>query len=364
MGIGINAMKRVAVAMSGGVDSSVAAALLLEQGYQVMGMTMAHLPLNPGSEQAGLDAAAVCRQLGIPHRLVDLRDVFNEEVIQYFLDEYLAGRTPNPCVTCNRSVKWGALLQAARQEQTDLFATGHYSRVVLDRNSGRYLLKKALYQAKDQSYALWRLSQEQLSRTLFPLGELTKEQVRAKASELGLAVAQKSESQEICFIPDDDFRRFIIERLRRQGKTVPPGDFVDRTNKVLGRHPGYPFFTIGQRKGLGIALGRPVFVTEIDGQNNRIRLGDKQDLLACGLYAVNPNWIAWLQPEPGVEVEVRIRYKDPGYPAVIEQATAERVAVLFLEPRPAVTPGQSAVFYQHETVVGGGIISAARRDSL
>lgn len=354
-------MKRVAVAMSGGVDSSVAAALLLQHGFDVMGITMTQLPVQSGSEQAGQDAAAVCKQLGIPHRLVDLRDVFYNNVIQYFIDEYLAGRTPNPCVQCNVSIKWGALLQAALAEQVDFFATGHYCRVAFDQTSARYLLKKARYEAKDQSYALWRLSQEQLSCTLFPLGEMSKEQVRAKARELGLIVAQKCESQEICFIPDDDFRRFIIERLREQGKTISAGEFIDQQDKVVGRHRGYPFYTIGQRKCLGIALGRPVFVTEIDSKRNRIRLGDKKDLMAGGLRAQQTNWIAWPQPIIGAEVEVRIRYKDPGFPAVLEQATAEEVVLCFKEPRPAVTPGQSAVFYQQDNVVGGGIIRAAIR---
>jgi tRNA-uridine 2-sulfurtransferase len=358
---------KVAVAMSGGVDSSVVAGLLQQQGYDILGITMNQLDMrllhtdaaHNDPEQAGRDAAEVCKHLGIAHHIVDLRQEFQQHVVENFVAEYLSGRTPNPCVRCNATIKWGALWQAAQRLDVDYMATGHYCRVQFDSQSGRYLLKKATHKAKDQSYALWRLSQEQRSHTLFPLGELNKEEVRALAEKMGLAVAQKSESQEICFILDDDFRRFITDRLRKLGIEIPPGEFVDQDGKVIGRHRGYPFYTIGQRKGLGIALGRPVFVTDIDVKNNRIRIGDKQDLMASKLVADQTNWIAWSQPPVGSSVEARIRYKDPGFPAVIERVDRNRVWIRFHEPRPAVTPGQSAVFYQGEVLVGGGIIESA-----
>jgi tRNA-specific 2-thiouridylase len=353
--------------MSGGVDSSVAAALLQQQGHDVVGITMQHLDRQRLSvagaskepEQAVRDAAAVCRQLGIAHHVVDLREPFQRQVIDHFVDEYLAGRTPNPCVACNVTIKWGALLDACRQTGADYIATGHYSRVTFDQQRGRYLLRKAAYQAKDQSYALWRLTQEQLARTMFPLAGMTKEQVRQAAAEIGLTVAHKGESQDVCFILDDDYQRFIIDELRQRGCFVASGDFVDQFDRVLGRHHGYPFYTIGQRKGLGLSMGRAVFVTEIDVKGNRIRIGDKEDLLATGLVAEQANWIAYADPPVGALVEARIRYKDPGYPAVIDSAEGGQVRVLFQEPRPAITPGQSAVFYQEEVLIGGGIITQA-----
>ena len=358
---------KVAVAMSGGVDSSVAAAWLQKQGYEVIGVTMEHLHASLLPVQGALrhpsqpsrDAAVVCRQLGIEHHVLDLHTLFEKTVIDYFVSEYSAGRTPNPCVHCNVHIKWGALWEFARRSGAELFATGHYCRVQADPRTGRYALRKAAHQAKDQSYALWRLSQEQLRCTLFPLGEWGKEEVRAKAREWNLAVADKNESQEICFVLDDDFRRFLIDRLAQAGCPIPPGDFVDRTGAVIGRHRGFPFYTIGQRHGLGVALGRPVFVCEIDPANNRIRLGDKHELLASGLRASQTNWLVWPQPTAGTTVEARIRYKDPGFTATLEQAEGDGVILRFEQPRPAVTPGQSVVCYQGDTLVGGGIIEQA-----
>jgi len=360
--------KMVAVAMSGGVDSSVAALMMMQAGYEVMGVTMLHFDgparltsphQGDPSPSAAEDAAAVCRHLGIPHRVVDLRDRFRSTVIDGFVSEYLAGRTPNPCVLCNLTIKWGALCDYALAAGAGLFATGHYARRLPAPPGGRHLLRKAANLAKDQSYALWRLTQEQLARTLFPLGELTKNEVRALAAENQLPVAQKTESQEICFIHDDNYQRFIAGELERKGITIPEGEIATREGKIVGRHRGFPYYTIGQRKGLGVALGHPVFVTAIDPAANRITIGEKEQLLAGGLTAESANWIAEAEPPKDEPVEARIRYKDPGYPGRIEKAAPGTFTLRFLEPRPAVTPGQSVVLYRGEIVLGGGIITRA-----
>ncbi len=353
--------KRAAVAMSGGVDSSVAALLLMQAGYKVLGVTMLHFDAPPESTapSAAEEAAAVCRHLGIPHHIVDLRDRFRESVIDGFVTEYLAGRTPNPCVLCNLTIKWGALCDFALAAGADLFATGHYARLLTAPADGRHLLRRAAHVEKDQSYALWRLTQEQLARTLFPLGELTKIEVRALAAEHHLPAARNAESQEICFIHDDNYQRFIAEELEQRGITIAEGEIFTAEGKSVGRHRGYPYYTVGQRKGLGVAMGYPVFVTAIDPAANRITIGEKEQLLATGLRAESPNWIAEAEPKRGEPVEARIRYKDPGYPARIEEAGPESFTLLFLKPRPAVTPGQSVVLYRGEIVLGGGIITRA-----
>ncbi len=356
--------KRVAVAMSGGVDSSVAALLLLQQGYDVLGVTMVHmvdasLYSTPQgvSNRAAEDAAAVCRHLGIRHEIIDLRQIFSQQVIQKFLDEYLAGRTPNPCVFCNRMIKWGELAQWAHNQGAAFFATGHYARIELQHE--RFCLRKGANLAKDQSYALWRLTQEQLGCTLFPLGELAKEEVRRLAREALLPVAHKSESQDICFIPDDDYPGYICRALSATDVKIEEGEIVDQHGRVVGRHRGYPFYTIGQRKGLGVALGHPVYVTRIDVEKNRIVIGEKTDLMKNGLVADSANWIAVTEPPPDKAFEARIRYKDPGYPCRIESVQGSSFTLRFLEPRPAITPGQSAVIYDGDLVVGGGIIQRA-----
>jgi len=353
--------QRVAVAMSGGVDSSVAALLLLEANYEVLGITMLHFDADSEdtAPSAAEEAAMICRHLGIPHQVVDLRDRFRKSVIDGFVAEYLAGRTPNPCVLCNLTIKWGALCKFALESGADLFATGHYARLVPAPPGGRHLLRRAANLDKDQSYALWRLTQEQLARTLFPLGDLTKSEVRAIATAHGLPAAQKTESQEICFIHDDNYQRFLAEELEQRGITIAEGEIITVEGKRVGRHRGYPYYTIGQRKGLGVAMGHPVFVTAIDPAANRITIGQKEQLMATGLQAQNPNWIAEAEPRRGEPVEARIRYKDPGYPALIEEAGPEGFTLRFLEPRPAVTPGQSVVLYRGEIVLGGGIITRA-----
>jgi tRNA-uridine 2-sulfurtransferase len=351
---------KVAVAMSGGVDSSVAAGLLLEQGHEVMGITMLHYdsPCRK-SETSVEDAARVCRTLGIPHHVVDLRNDFEQWVIADFIGEYLAGRTPNPCVRCNATIKWGKLLEAALSLGAERIATGHYVNIRFDETSRRFQIIKSEHRAKDQSYALWRLTQDQLARTLFPIANLQKTAVRDKAAAIGLDIAHKAESQDICFIPDDDYARFLEASLEKRGERIKSGDIVDQARKVLGQHKGYPFYTIGQRKGLGIALGRPAFVVEIDAEKNQIRIGEKEELFSSGLIAGQTNWVSTDKPSVGMKVMAHIRYNDPGYAAVLSNVTDDSITARFDEPRTSVTPGQSAVFYDNDVLLGGGIIEAA-----
>jgi len=347
--------------MSGGVDSSAAAHILLEQGYTVFGLTMLHFDsICKKEEQAVTDARDVCKKLNIEHHVVEIKQEFTHSVINDFIDEYMSGRTPNPCVRCNPRIKWGVLLQKGLELGAVLFATGHYCSIEYDSKNQRYCLIKSTNQKKDQSYALWNLSQQQLSRTIFPLHDMAKTRVREVTAKAGLLdVAGKSESQEICFIEDDDYNRFITDYLRQQGKQISEGDIIDQSGNIVGKHKGYPFYTIGQRKGLGIALGRPVYVTEIDALNNRIRIGDKEDLLSNGLVAEQANWVSVVMPQQGYPVTAHIRYNDPGYPAVIESADENSFTIRFAEPRHSVTPGQSAVLYNGNKLVGGGIIKNA-----
>ncbi len=345
----------VAVAMSGGVDSSVAAYLLKQKGFNVFGITMVHMDSQSVFEQFLTDAKYVCRQLGIAHHVIHNENLFQNTIIENFLCEYAAGRTPNPCVMCNREIKWGRLREKAHQLGAGFFATGHYARVKQENDTGRVLLLKAKNRLKDQSYALWRLTQEDLNSTLFPLGELEKQDTRKLAVKAHLHIADKKDSQEICFIPDDDYRRY----LKSQNVAYQSGPIVTTDNKVVGEHKGIPFYTIGQRKGLGIALGRPVYVIEIDKENNRIVVGDKSDLYSSGLVADQTNWMVSSESLSGTSVQARIRYNDPGYPAIFEKIERDSVDIRFLQPRPAVTPGQSAVFYRDDRVIGGGIIRNA-----
>lgn len=355
-------MKKVVIGMSGGVDSSVAAWLLKEQGYEVIGVTMqvwqdaaqysdaAH----DGEDiQAVIDAKRVAEQLGIPHYTLNFKKEFQESVVANFVSEYLCGRTPNPCNLCNRYVKWEALLNRARELGADRIATGHYARIVRLEN-GRYSLKKSVTAAKDQTYALCNLTQDQLAHTLMPLGEYTKEEVRAMAEKIGIDVANKPDSQEICFIPDHDYAAFIE---RETGGRVPPeGNFVNPQGEVLGRHKGIIHYTIGQRKGLGIAFGKPVFVSEIRPETNEVVLGENEDIFKTELFADNVNWMSVGDPADGLRLNAKIRYAHKGAPCIVYPEPEGKVRVVFEEPQRAITPGQSVVFYDGDLVAGGGVI--------
>lgn len=357
----------VVVAMSGGVDSSVAAALLHEHGYRVIGITLNLWDYHTGGGNVNFesgccsidtmaDARAVCHKLGVPHYVSDFREIFERSVQSNFVSEYLSGRTPNPCVRCNTFIKWGAMLQQAEDLGADFLATGHYGRVALNPISGRWELRRAVDLSKDQSYALWGVRQVALARTLFPLGELTKPEVRELARNLGLKTAEKKESQEICFIPDNDYRRYLRERAPEQVAAYAHGEFVDSAGAVLGEHQGVPFYTVGQRKGLGLAVGRPIFITQINPDTNTITLGEEDELLRTEFMTSSVNWIAEHRPVDGRALTCKIRYRDAGAEARLYDAQEHTVRVQFSEAQRAITPGQSAVFYDGEVVIGGGVI--------
>jgi len=351
------------VAMSGGVDSSVTAALLKEEGYEVIGATMQVWPSNELADEAdrfggccGLDAVSdakrVARKLGIPHYVMDFRDVFAEKVISNFCREYSLGRTPNPCIRCNEYIKFDALLRRAKELDADFVATGHYARIERDEASGRYLLKKGVDRRKDQSYVLYVMTQDQLGHVLTPLGGYTKEQVRWIARELGLPVADKAESQEICFIPDGDYTRFVKEYMPQAAK---PGPVLDREGTIMGEHRGILFYTIGQRKGLGLSAGEPLYVVDIDRERNAVIVGTKGEVYGDELIASGLNWIS-IEPPP-LELKAKIRYRHREADAVITPLlTKGRAHVKFKQPQMAITPGQAIVFYHRDTVVGGGTI--------
>ena len=364
--IGANNMnkKKVVVGMSGGVDSSVAAWLLKEQGYDVIGVTMQIWQdeeedvLEENGGCCGLsaveDARRVAQMLDIPYYVMNFKTAFKKNVMDYFVAEYLHGRTPNPCIACNRYVKWESLLKRSMDIGADYIATGHYARIILLPN-GRYTLRTSATAAKDQTYALYNLTQHQLAHTLMPVGDYTKEEIRAIAQKIGLRTADKPDSQEICFIPDNDYAGFIEREAK--GKVPPAGNFVTADGQVLGRHKGISHYTIGQRKGLGIALGTPVFVTEIRPKTNEVVLGSNEAVFGEELCADSLNFMSIPDLHGEMEVTAKIRYSHKGAPCTIRKMDQDRVICQFHAPVRAITPGQAVVFYEGDMVVGGGVIS-------
>ncbi|NDL66190.1 tRNA 2-thiouridine(34) synthase MnmA [Anaerotalea alkaliphila] len=357
--------KRVVVGMSGGVDSSVAAYLLKEQGYDVVGVTM-QIWQDEDPEQVqenggccGLtavdDARRVANALGIPYYVMNFKKPFEENVIDYFVREYLEGRTPNPCIACNRYVKWESLLERSLAIGAEYIATGHYAKVVRLEN-GRYALEQSATLEKDQTYALYNLNQEQLARTLMPVGDYTKEEVRQMAEKISVRIANKPDSQEICFVPDKDYAGFIE---RHTGAPSKEGDFVDLEGRVLGRHKGIAHYTVGQRKGLGLSLGRPCFVVEIRPQTGEVVVGTDQDVYAIGCIADRLNFMPFEQLEGTLRVQGKVRYNQKASDCTVRMIGEDRLECIFDTPQRAVTPGQALVLYDKNLVVGGGTILAS-----
>ena len=351
--------------MSGGIDSTVTALMLHDQGYEVVGITMKtwdYASSGPGKKETGCcnldsfnDARMAAVQHGFPHFVLDIREEFGDFVIDNFVEEYLAGRTPNPCVMCNTHIKWRALLKRANALDCEFIATGHYANIRQGEN-GRFYLSKGIDELKDQSYVLWGLPQDLLARTLLPLGAFRKPEIREMAIGYGYPeLAKKSESYEICFVPDNDYRGFLKRRIPTLESSVEGGNFIDKSGKALGKHRGYPFYTIGQRKGLDIALGKPVYVTGILPETNTIVLGDEDDLNRSEMLVSRINWIKYEGVAAGMEAHTKIRYKDKG--ALSQLYPHEKgIAVKFFEEVKSIAPGQSAVFYEGDDVIGGGII--------
>ena len=350
--------KKIVVAMSGGVDSSVAAALLVEQGYDVHGVSLRMWEGEVGprvcSDHRG--AKEVAELLGIAHTLIDLRSKFVETVVKPFAQDYLHGRTPNPCVACNRDFKLGSLLQWAKEQGAEFVATGHYARVVRDEELSRSSLLRGVDRGKDQSYFLFSLSQDQLAHALFPVGEMHKTDVREHARRLALPVAERLESQDICF---GDYKILVASYAKEN--ELCGGEVVDRSGRVLGQHSGIHGVTIGQRRGLGISAAEPLYVVDIDDQSKRVVVGNKDELSAIGLVARSVNWLEIPSAEE-IEAEVQIRYRAPSIPCVIRPGADGNCEVRFREAFPAVTPGQAAVFYRGEKLLGGGWIERALRN--
>lgn len=359
---------RVLVAMSGGIDSSMAALLLHEQGYEVIGITMKtwdYAGAGGSKKETGCcsmdsinDARSISVTYRFPHMVLDLRQEFGDSIINNFVDEYLAGRTPNPCVLCNTYIKWEALLKRADQLNCEFIATGHYARI--REENGRYVLSKGLDDTKDQSYVLWGLTQESLKRTIFPLANMKKSEVRKLAMEKGFAdLANKSESYEICFIPDNDYRGFLRRKVADIEQRAGEGNFVLADGSIIGKHKGYPFYTIGQRKGLEIAVGEPLYVTKINADTNTVTLGSADDIKEQRMKVKKINLIKYDRLPDNFQAVTRIRHKDSGKLSTANQTEGDSVDVFFHDKVSAIAPGQSAVFYEGEDVVGGGIIERA-----
>lgn len=354
--------KKAIIAMSGGVDSSVAAYLMLHKGYECTGATMKLYDkpqiTSPESRSCCTpsdteDARHVAARLGILYYVFPMQEEFKEKVIRKFTDTYFQGATPNPCIDCNRYLKFDALLQKARSMGIEYIASGHYARIVQDPCTGRYLLKKGLDLSKDQSYVLYSMTQDQLAHTILPLGDYTKAEIRKIAQEQGFVNADKPESQDICFVPDGDYASFIEQYT---GKSSPSGNFVDRDGNVLGSHKGQIHYTIGQRRGLGISAPESLYVCGKSLKNNTVILGGKNDLMSATCYVGDINLIPWTQLPGSVSCKVKIRYRQPEQPAIVEQVGENLLKITFEEPQRAITPGQAAVLYDGDTVLGGGTI--------
>lgn len=349
---------KIVVAMSGGVDSAVAASLLCEEGYEVIGICIRSWPMEWCGQEGKKscyspeDARKVSARLHIPFYVVNFESLFEEKVVDYFISEYTQGRTPNPCIPCNDQIKFGALLQRASEMGCSHVATGHYARIVYHPEEKRYSLKEGKDVRKDQSYVLFNLSQEKLKHLLFPIGEMTKEEVRSRARALGLSVAEKEESQDACFLKEKDYRDFLSER----GIPLKEGEIVDEAGRILGSHRGIQNYTIGQRSGLGIAAGKPIYVTAIDPAKNRLVVGSRESLAQKEIWVDRVHWISeGLEEGEERSFQVKIRYRSPKLSAVVRREK-EMCRVYFEEPAYAVTPGQAAVFYKNDTVIGGGWI--------
>ncbi len=356
---------RVLVAMSGGIDSTVSAMMLHEQGYEVIGVTMKtwdYANSGGSKKETGCcsldsinDARGVAVKMGFHHFIVDIREEFGDYVIDNFVDEYIAGRTPNPCVLCNTHIKWSSLLKRADALDCEFIATGHYAKI--KEHKGRKYVTKGKDERKDQSYVLWGLSQECLNRSRFPVGAYSKPEVRQMAADYGYEeLSKKAESYEICFVPDNDYRGFLRRRVPDLDDSVRGGNFVNTQGEVLGQHEGYPFYTIGQRKGLKIALGEPMYVTEIRPDSNTVVLGRVEDLLRNGMTVAQVNSMKYEKLPENTDIITQIRYNDPGTMSRLQNLSDDKVEVEFLANVKGVAPGQSAVFYEGDDVIGGGII--------
>lgn len=361
---------RVLVAMSGGLDSSVTAVMLHEQGYEVVGLTMKtwdYANVGGSKKETGCcsldsinDAREIAVNLGFPHYILDIREEFGDFVIENFVDEYLAGRTPNPCVLCNTHIKWEALLKRADKLGCEFIATGHYAKV--RKENDRHIISRGKDTNKDQSYVLWGLTQQSLGRTIFPMGQYHKPEIRTMALEMGFeSIVKKPESYEICFIPDNDYHGFLNRRVEGLEEKVAGGDFVLADGTVVGQHKGYPYYTIGQRKGL-VAMGEPYYVTKIFPDSNTVVIGKENELLESRMRVRGVNLVKYASMAEDTQAITKIRYKDSGTASIIQPVDERHVDVIFTEEVKAITPGQSAVFYEGEDVLGGGWIKDVFRN--